>query len=686
MSIFLNEQEAQWWKANKGSDPAASLRWSMLQRADERATRPGLMDEHATVDWWHLIVEYLAEAAMAYRLQPSEQVGRWVVGVVNDVVRRDESDWVGPWFRDHSLKPSSGWLETAHVCVAVAAAIDLAGGAFTEAELTEARQVLGERGVPLCTRWLDQDMYFNQRCILGAGLAAAAVAAEEAAGIERATREFQLCTDMFQPDGSYGESSQYASYAAWGMMVMYESLVRHDEALAEQLSIDRYARCVRWWAANLMYLKPMSGWGAAPRARMVNFNDSGAIAAPDGDVLLHIAARAKSHLPEVAALARWLFDQVHLPLLAQGPFDRASFGFVTRPGFLAPALWANASDVSPQSAEALGMSVMQAYSNGNVIVRDEWAGQTVLAIRGGGEPVHVHSHQHADLNSFILAHRRERMLLDPGHSCYRGQPVRHDRSTIAHNTCTFELPNGTTPPTMTHQEVGQRRRLVDGELEPPVPRGGRRLLAERLNAVSVIGSECADVYGQPIRRFARFWVFVAPRVLFVVDHVVADEPVLVNWHWLLNNRDGQLQMKFVPPDRVVARRGEAGMKLFHASENVSPSCARLMRHTYVHDAYHPKPAQLGEGLSGSGVSLQFRQRDAVAESLTVHAIAVDSFGQVAGWHLRRQDDGVGLESPGAAEHWTLQASAGRMVLREQGSGRAWQIADAGGDTWSLRSE
>lgn len=647
MSRYLSDDEELWWRENRPHEPAATIHWSFLRRADARAADPGLLDDEATVDWWHLVVDYLAEAAMAYRLKPSERVGRWVASVTNEIVARDQDDWVGPWFRDRRFSPPRGYLETAHVCLAVYAAIDLAALAFEDRELAAVREALGTRGVDLCTSWLDSDSFHNQRCVLTAGLAAAAVGSGHTAGIERAMEEFARCGELFQPDGSYGESTQYASYAGWALAMAYETLVRDDPSRADRLPTAPYARCVRWWAAGLLAVKPLSGWGPAPRPRMANFNDAGAIAAPHGDLLLHVAARCATSMPIEAALARWLFDSVYLPSLDEGPFDRSSFGMVTRVGFLAPALWSAAAAVEPRGPLELGLADLQPFSNGDVFARDTWGGATMLAVHGGGEPYHVLFHQHPDLNSFIVAHRGERLLVDPGHSCYRGLAILHDRSTMCHNTCTFEDPSGAGSPHLQNQYAGRGRALSGGKPEPPVHRGGRRLVVERIDDVTAIGSECADVYGQPMVRFARFWVLAGSRALFVVDHVAAERPVRVSWHWVLNNRDGGLRFKAVPPDRIVARRGCAGMKLFHAGDDLDDESLRFMKHAYVHDAYHPKPNQLGEGAQDSGRLVTFRQREPLAESVTVHAVALDTYGAVAGWHLVAEDGWIGLQGPPA---------------------------------------
>ena len=700
VSFYLLDSEAEWWRANRSSEPAASIHWSIGRRAETRAENPGLLDGEATVEWWHLVVEYVAEAAIAYKLKPDAGLGVWLAGVVNDIVRRDEDEWIGPWFRSRGFTPKRGYLETAHVCVAVAAALDLAPDAFTPEDHSTARETLRTRGVSLCTAWLDHDHFHNQRCILGAGLAAASVVGGNPEGVERAVAEFNLCTHLFQADGSYGESSQYAGYAAWGMTMMYETLVRHTPALAERLSPAAYARCVRWWASNLLYVKPLSGWGGAPRPRMVNFNDSGAIAAPHGDVLLHIAARVADSMPDDAALARGLFDQVYLPSLDEGPFDRSSFGMVTRTGFLTPALWAAAHAVVPKSPARLKIPPLQVFSNGDVIARDAWDGATVLATHGGGEPYNVLYHQHADMNSFILAHRNERLLVDPGHSCYRGLVIANDRSTPCHNTCTFTDPSDAGAHNLRNQTSGRVRDVVDGVPSAAVERGGRRLIAERVDEITAIGSECADVYGEPLTRFSRYWIMAGKHAIFVVDHVAAEKPLIVSWHWLLNNRDGRMRLKVVPPDRIVFRRGDVGMKLFHAGSNLNETSLSRMRHAYVHDAYHPKPNQLGEGAPDTGRIITFQQKNAVSESLTIHAIAVDSYGCVAGHHLRRDGEWVGLEAPSrgpgeAGEQYRvrLESSAGALdtsprsgptiYIEHVGERRAYRVRASGEPPYRL---
>jgi hypothetical protein len=678
MPLFLTEQENTALVSARAGEPARPFYWALLNRVARRSASAGLSGPADTVEWWHLAFEYISDAAMAHALCPSPPVAAWLRAAVLSIARRPADDWVGPPFRDHSQNPPAGNLETAHLAWAVAIALDLAPGVFNDAERGELAAVLRERALPLCSRWLDANNHLaNWRCVMAAGTAVAAAVLDDAEGLARARGEFPRCVDVFQPDGSYGESLQYADYAARALMLSREALVRRAPALHGTLPLAPYAKKVRWDAASLFYLKPLDGWGAHPRPRSANFNDSAALYRPSADVLLHIAARARDALPAEAGLARWLFDTLYEPCTGQGPHDRASFGFVNDFGFLTLPLLTQAA--APLPPEQAGVPLTAGFSCGDVLVRDAWnGGRTTLAIRGAGDPLHAAGHLHGDLNSMILVHNRERLLLDPGHSCYRNVFRGLDVSSATHNTCTFETADG--------RVLGQSHELRRG-FDPqtgvsaaPVSRGGRRELVAREDEVSVVISEAAALYGAPLTAFTRIWISCGAHVLFVVDRIAAGEPVRVTWNWLLNNRDGLLDLKIIRPDRLVARRGNAGMKLFHVAGGGMANPI----HALVHDAYHPLPGRQGEGRPGSGRLVRWTEKNAPASRTAIHAICLDEPGAVAGWHMKSGGFFAELESPHvsrcAPQRWRLALSAegGRLVLSESVSKREYNIARAGG--------
>lgn len=675
MSIFLSDAERTAISASR-LPAMADLRWSLNVACSRRAANPGLLSHSTTVEWWHCAHEFVSDAALCWALGRDARIGSWLRGVVLDLARRAADDWIGPWFRDHGTKPPCGNLETAHLSWAVSTALDLAPEVFTPAEQDELRTILRERAMPMCRRWLDTNHHLaNWRCILGAGFTVPAAVLGDEAALDHAEVLFRLAVEAFQEDGSYGESLQYSHYAMYGLMLAFEALVRCRPQLAATLPIARYARGMRWHAASMLYRKPMAGWGQQPMPRSANFNDSAALFACSADVALHIASRTTGI---EAGLARWLFDTYGQQ--APGVDDRSSFGFLPRAGFLAMQLLTQASPpLSPQQA---GLGPVEAFGNGDVLVRDRWDGKTILAIHGGGEPLNGPGHLHGDLNSFILAHCQERLLVDPGHSCYRNLVHAVEVQSQCHNTLTFvgsagggrQEDVGKTALLQQATAIGHRG-IVDGRGGPAVERGARLLCATHRDGVSVVGSDCAGAYGAPLTRVVRFWILCGAHALFIVDQVKADHPVQTTWNWLLNDRDGGLDLKLLP-DRLVARRGAVGMKLFHCAGGRGPQLA----HGWVHDAYHPLPGQLGEGASGSGQIVRWTDRERRTELLALHAIAMDGHGAIAGWHLKEQEGQAAvLEAPDGRERWALaiDRASGCLSLREQVGGAGWALQTAG---------
>jgi len=686
MPLFFSDHERSQFEASRQDDSISCLVWALRERVARRAATPSLLDSETTVDWWHCAAEYLTDAAFVTASSPEPAIGDWLRLAALGIARADDQAWVGPSFRDHETQPLVGNLETAHLSWGLAVTLDLAPQVFTEGERLELAAALRDRAIPLCRRWLEKNtIVANWRCVLTAGLAVPAAVLNDRAAMAEAVRHYQIAAQAFQSDGSYGESLQYANYAGFHLMLAWEALVRRDPALADELPLLPHNRWVRWAACSHFYQKPLGGkWGCLDRPRAANFGDSAAIFRPTADVLLHVAARTADLEPQTAGVARWLFDELYLQRPRQGPWDRASFGFVNHFGFLTLPLLAKTE--APLAPAAAGLPELASFGNGDVLARDAWAGRTILAVRtGGSEPLACSGHLHGDLNSFILAHNRERLLVDGGHSCYRGLVHGIEIATGCHNTCTFSAaPAGfglqEDRGGGVLQQHAPSRRLLDstGQPQPAAPRATRQLLAARAGDVSAIASDAAAAYGPSLREFTRVWLLARSNVLFVVDFIVTTQPMRTTWHWLLNNRDDDLDLRLVRPDRLVMRRGAVGMKLFH----FGPGRLANVAHGYVHDAYHPKPAQLGEGHSGSGTLVNFVEPSPATQRCAVHTFAFDTAGGVTNWHLRNGDGAVTLEDQ--SESWSLRADAvNHRITLKAGDGRGWTVCGDGDAKWAL---
>ncbi|MVM36727.1 hypothetical protein GO730_02030 [Spirosoma sp. HMF3257] len=684
MAVFLSDTERTRILNGLEANDTLLCRFHMAlhKRVYKRVATKGLLGPDATVAWYYPAAEYLSDAAMLYTLGPEEKLANWLRTVTLDIARTPAYDWVGPAFRYHS-EPLTGHLETAHLCWALSAVYDLARDVFSEPEQAEIRQALTGKGIELCRRWIDKNTHLaNWRGILTSGVIVAA-AVLGAAGdpdetlLDQYVLEWKRCALAFQPDGSYGESLQYGNYLAFALMIAYESLCRKYPEKAALLDIGAYGKGIRWIASSLFYAKPLadngsSFWGIEPRARAANFNDSAALFRPSGDLLLHLAARSDSE--EEKRLARGLFATYYEPVPNQGPHELATFGMNNDWGFLTlPLLTHETKSASPQEAD---LPLTTSFSNGHAFMRDAWNGRTIVAINGGGDGLYGPGHLHGDLNSFILIHNRERLLVDPGHSCYRNLIHGLESSTQTHNTCTFLIEQETlglqedkAKTTMLEQKsVLPRRLLVKNVPGPPVDRGNRRLLVERDEVVSVIGSEVGSAYGIPIQKFTRLWLMAGSNVLFVVDRIEATQPVTTAWNWLVNNRDGQAQVDSLSTSLTV-RRNEAGMKLFHLGQGKIGHPV----YGYVHDAYHVEPNQYGEGKPGSGLLYRFTEAAPAATRTVVHAIALDDSIVLDRWQLQQAENAFTLFN--GQKQWTLivQDEAANHLSLISGHGRRWDV-------------
>jgi hypothetical protein len=677
MSIFLTDQDmAEFAAFRRENTVGDDLFHAVVSRACASADEPGIHGTKPDSRWWYSAPKSLTEAALAYVLEPEERIGTWIADATLSLVRRSDDDWSGPAFRLKVPGPTIGYPETAQLSWTVAIVLDLVPGLFSESEHAEICEVLRSRGLSMCRRWMDQDRHLNNwRCVLNAGHACAAVLLDDRDAIEASIADYRVCLEAFQRDGSYGESLVYANYAAYALVLTREALTRREPALASRLPIEPYVFLPRWFAASLLYQKPLDGWGPYPQARSANFNDSSSFFRPSGTLLLHIATRARESHPAEAGLARWLFDTLYRIVIPAVGLGQVNNDF----GPLAISLIAGAaSAISPTEAD---LPETAAFSCGDVIARDRWGGRTVLAIHGGGDPLHAPGHLHGDLNSFILTHNEERMLADPGCSCYRNLIHDLEMSTRTHNTCTFSV----VADSRTLEQSRSGRRALDPdtrELGDPFDRGARCLLAERRGAVSAIGSEVAAMYGSPIERFSRFWFLCGTHVVFVVDHIVCTEPVLTSWHWLLNNRDSLLEYTCAHPDSVTARRGRAGMKLIH----LGGAALTTPQYAFVHDAQIFEGGQQGEGSSGSGILVTWRDTEPQRERTVTHAIALDGYGSVVRWNLAEQGRSAALENDATGERWSIAVDDSALPAVTDERNRIRYLVRPGADGYSLTEQ
>ncbi len=681
-SIFLSETEKERLQNVPSTSPTAALLSAMQARVNERALSPSFTDKSATTEWWHHAAEYLTDAALIHAVRPNAKVNAWLHEAVLGIARRPVADWAGPRFRGYGGGDMVGSLETGHLAWGISIAYDLSQDLFTASEKEEIFTALREKGQIPCRRYLDRSNFFhNWNCVLFAGYTVSSAILGDEKAMDYAASWLPLAEDHFQKDGSYGESLQYANYAAYSLMLAHEALLRYRPTM--KTTFEPYGRIVNWASSALFFRKPLAGWPLMDWPRSANFGDAAAIFRPSGDLLIHIAARAKTEMPVQAGLASWLFNSLYFPANEPGPHDLASFGFVNDFGFLSVIMLADAATaISPKEAN---LPTTTSFSGGDAFIRSSWDAPTILATRMPSEPRHASAHLHGDINSFILVHNKQRLLVDPGHSCYRNITHELEASTSTHNTCTFEVPATTTSPARVINQRGGMNRpinMLNGVQQgaDPIDLGGKRLIVSRVGNVSVIGADAAELYGAPLKTFARFFIMCGENVLFIVDKIEADVPVKTTWNFLLNNQDGTLDFEMNRPRSLIARKGDAGVKIFnYAKANLNGPVYAL-----VHDAYHPLPAQRGEGKPGSGMLMRWTEQAASNSRTVVNALAIDNHAAILGWESKVDNNVYTLTSTDRSQNWTLTMNEnGGMTIIDSTKGETYTLSANAEGNWTL---
>ncbi|THF82131.1 heparinase II/III domain-containing protein [Cohnella fermenti] len=682
MGLFMRDMKNERGRIAGAAGRSKELWEALADRVAAHSRMPGLVQPGDTQQWWHLVWERLGDAAFVYAVRPDDALGAWLRETVLDICRKPADEWVGPWFRQRG-DPQAGMLETAHVSVAIAVAIDLCPALFAD-EMAAIRGALRSKGMEPCRRALEATASAKgpinnwfMALLNGFGTAAAVLGDREA--VRAAADYYRTATTLYNED-SYGESLQYGNYASLHLSHLREVLIRYEPAFEEELDAGCFAKLMDWFAASFIHVKPLEGWGAEPYPRTVNFGDSSAILRPSGDFLLHVASRCRDRFPAEAGLARWLFERTYAnPRI--GTNEGATFGFRNDFQFLSLLLYPDAAE--PLSPERAGLPLLSSFEAGSVIARNRWENPlTLLAVQGGFEPLRASSHRHEDQNSFILAHLGERFFVDPGHCCYRLNTQRASTATGAHNTWSFEAEGKDGIP------VAIRQKPADGNAFKPTSSFGRKRIVREMDGIHVVRSDAAELYEAPITRAERTWIAAMPHVLFMIDVIESEQPVKVRTHFVLNNRDNRLQTNVAAETKLVFRRNGAGMKFFQVSAMSGDEANRnglSFDWGHVHDCYHPLPNQKGQGAEGSASVFQYTSEAYRKRHTIVYVAAMDDRDTIRSWHIvPLSGRHFHAEPPGGSGGYSLELTDDDgLIVYDYGSDRKYGIR--GDDFTAIRN-
>ena len=681
MSVFLNKSEYGIFE-KIGSDPVfAGHYWALFTRITDRVNSMSLADRGTTTEFWHHVTEYLGDMAFLGAQRNDAKIMAFAKRVAIEIASLPEDGWIGPVFRERTY-PLRGHLETAHLSIALSLTLDLCKDSFTAREYDFCADALKEKAIKLCMAWLKNTPHFlnNWNAVLLCGIAMPAAVLGLKEELDFCAEYLVRTADLLQSDGSYGEGLQYGNYYLWCFLLANEALVRVGYPSAP---LERAGRYLEYCHYNLLMNKPLDGWGAYPRPRCFNFDDCTAIFAPNADILALLGYRLKDTMPEQAVLARKIFERFYSENPAQGPFDRTSFGFVPRPGWMTLLYFMQMK----KDGEMPVFERTRAFGNGVAVIRTgSWSDNDLaVAVKAPApEPLNSAGHRHFDMNSLQLFFGKERLLADPGHACYRSASRNDDIADTSHSTCSFEISGKGS----CHQKkIRTRTTNADGSFGEPVEIPGKLEFTGSCGNVAAIVSEASGCYEEGLDLFRRTVIVCGAHCVFVVDDIETADEAQAKWTWCFNNRDGVLDYKKVldaSSSRTVARRGNAGLKLFNVDREKIKNGGETFG--FLHDAYHPSAGAEGAGNPGSAIlSRHTETGNTSGRRHYLFAMAADHYGASAHWHLRSESSlSAELESYGKAERWHVNAeNPEKLIITDRVSAETWQLIRSASGNWKL---
>lgn len=679
MSCFIKKEEIQAFQQSKENGIQKHLYELLKSRVSYNTRENRLVQSSDTQEWYHLVWERMSDAAFLYHMEKDERLGKWVHDRTMEIVKLSAEDWVGPWYRNNLRKRKVGALETGHITLAVCEAYENARDVFTPEEQQEIREALRTKGMLLCRRFADEILEgksgYNWFMVLLNGYGTAAIVLEEKEEIRHALELIEVLAKLYNAD-SYGESVQYSNYASLHLAFLMEIMIRSGNAEVSGLPISCYGNLMEWYAASFQRMKYAEEFQCEV-PRTFAFGDSSNLFRPTGNLLAHIAVRLKESDPKKAGLASWLFETVYgqeRPLTD----ELATFGFFNQFAYHSILMYPDMC--KPLSPREAGLPLDMRFEVGHILIRDRWEDpRMALAIAGGYEPLHTHVHRHLDQNSFQLTVGRERMLVDPGHCCYRLESQKKSLDEISHNVVSVRYHDRLLRQRPVEQEWGRGEASVFNKL----------LVNEHFGNLQIIISDATGLYEKPVARVVRIWVVRVPDIVAVADYVLAEAPVELITRLVANNRDNRLQMERRDAHLLTLKRRDSILEVYQAQsmadgEEEEPDFS--YEWSFLHNYYHPLPNQAGQGKEGSASVYVWtssrkakehrriqvyvgRCSDTCSDSLSGMCSGSCS-GSTGGYDVVSKEDGISVMCNGE-EAFRVRVSAGKLELWEQGKHGRW---------------
>lgn len=568
--------------------------------------------------------------ALVYFLTGHERTGAFLHNNLLAIMDKPLSFWLHAERFPHTMASKTASLLSGSLMSRVVPALDFTWQLFSADEQQRIAAALREKGLQPGLRYCNGKGNNNWLAVIASGTHLAARFLQDAAAHERTLAVMQSYLDStIEDDGSYGEGTQYLLYPIGELIGPAAAM-----SPAERDRVFRsssLARAPEW----LPYCHPFVTFDKS-KIRML-FHDGQQFANASTTGLIFLAALTGSGYA------------VELNHRLDGSGNPSNWEY---------RILAHDLAVLPAARALEELPLVRAFDNGESFIRSGWRpGAQVMAMLSGGRTRVGFSHHRPYRNGIVFAAFGEYLLVNPGHSSYRGAVRREwDMLTRSGNTITIDGKNQLFP------SKSQDARYVEGE-----PRAVT-LVTTAGGLVDIMVSEAAGSYQPVMDSVRRTVIFVRDAGYWLIwDQLRGNEAHRYDSFWHVHNLDGNTELSAVAPNRWLLRRPLADMTIHCLC--AAPLAAQI-NPGIIHRRYAYNPGGDNEGKAGSAMELQIAAAEPCANWDLVTLLAPAPKDQLRQFSAQLADGRVDISGEGHAAQFVLGAQSLNLSI----NGRHEQIA------------
>ncbi len=548
----------------------------------------------------------LIRPGFIYLFSGNPELGRFIRERTMAVVARPLGFWLHEERFPHDAEKGIATLRTGQLLYSLLGGVDLARDAFTASELEAVNRAVKAKGIEPSRR------YYRERCLkpgkfnnwlvnIATGMMYAAKFTGDRAAFDEAVGYLERWIEhSVEDDGSYYEGPGYLLYPVSNFT---RAAVLLTPAERDELFNRGPIRKIGTYA---LYSMVFNG-GKDDLYIRPHFRDNAQFRAHANDSL--------------AALMLICRD----PVLA-GYFRKFGRGAVVFNPLLNLLRAEADNDIVPVSLDQLPR--LRCFSNGEVYLRENFDnGGLVFALLSGGPGKPGFGHDRPVRNGIVIAAYGEYLLVNPGHSSYRGRTCREwDHTTRGSNCITID----------GRSQLYPVRQGPFSEIGTPVARVAAARMGDK---VDFLASEAAKCYKPAVETALRAVVYVRdPGYYVVFDRIETPEPHRFDSYFHFSNLFNQGRFLQLDSNNFLHSRPGASLRTYFAARE--PTGVRI-NPGILHHVYEYRPDGPRTGKPGSSFELQLSPVDKSRKWNVVTAFFPQKAGRDAPFKCR--GDGVSLQ-------------------------------------------